>query len=268
MPRVVLCIFSSQTLTNSLFEEKKHKKMSSAKSAHTLHDPSSNLFLVPYDEAKHLESYVRFMNDDETLAATKTEKISREEWREVLLQNRFSRENGAEQFMIEVCRVAEDGNEERVLIGDVSSYDVPYEEEEEEEEKKGKDANDGVAKEVSICIGEKEHRRRGYASAAMKMFITYLEEQRERKCKFIVAKIEATNLASRNLFLYGLGFSSTRKQRERNESGDGEALAPNYFGEIELGLKLGTQTYGTMVFSKDEDSEEILGEVRWLEGDR
>ena len=243
--------------------------MSSAKSAHTLHDPSSNLFLVPYDEAKHLESYVRFMNDDETLAATKTEKISREEWREVLLQNRFSRENGAEQFMIEVCRVAEDGNEERVLIGDVSSYDVPYEEEEEEEEeKKGKDANDGVAKEVSICIGEKEHRRRGYASAAMKMFITYLEEQRERKCKFIVAKIEATNLASRNLFLYGLGFSSTRKQRERNESGDGEALAPNYFGEIELGLKLGTQTYGTMVFSKDEDSEEILGEMRWLEGDR
>ena len=51
--------------------------MSSAKSAHTLHDPSKNLFLVSYDEAKHLESYVRFMSDDETLAATKTEKISR-----------------------------------------------------------------------------------------------------------------------------------------------------------------------------------------------
>ena len=264
MPRVLLCVyFPHKLLTNSL-SLRQQKKMSSTKSAHTtLHDPLNNLFLVSYDEAKHLESYVRFMSDDETLAATKTEKISREEWGEILLQNR-ARESGAEQFMIEVCRLAEDGKEERVLIGDVSSYDVPYEEEEEEEEeKKGKDANDGVAKEVSICIGEKEHRGRGYASAAMKMFITYLEEQRERKCKFIVAKIEATNLRSRNLFLCGLGFSSTRKQRERDESGDGEAHAPNYFGEIELGLKLGTQTYGTMVFSKDEDSGEILGEMRW-----
>ena len=257
-----MCIFSSQTFNELSLSSRQQKKMSSANSAHTtLHDAS--LFLVRYDEAKHLESYVRFMSDDETLAATKTEKISREEWGEILLQNR-ARESGAEQFMIEVCRLAEDGKEERVLIGDVSSYDVPYEEEEEEEEeKKGKDANDGVAKEVSICIGEKEHRGRGYASAAMKMFITYLEEQRERKCKFIVAKIEATNLRSRNLFLCGLGFSSTRKQRERDESGDGEAHAPNYFGEIELGLKLGTQTYGTMVFSKDEDSGEILGEMRW-----
>ena len=250
----------STTTTTTLTTQKRRKK-----TPVVLRDSSSSLRLVPYDESAHLDAYDAFMRDPQMLLDTKTDATTKDTWRAILSNNQTI-ESGVEQFMIDV--LGDDGK--RRCIGDVSSHDVPSCDEEEE---------GAVSKEISICIFDKRYQRRGYARAAVKLFVTSLEHRCDEwyamedktkttsvKTRSFLAKIDRKNTASMALFHDRLGFECTAKQRARNESecGREDELAPNYFGEIELGLKTGTTIYGTMTYTKQTNGE-ILGDMQWAD---
>ena len=240
-------------------------------------DSSSSLRLVPYDESAHLDAYDAFMRDPQMLLDTKTEATTKDTWRAILSNNQTI-ESGVEQFMIDV--LGDDGK--RTCIGDVSSHDVPscdVEEDEDDDEEEEEEEEGAVSKEISICIFDKRYQRRGYARAAVKLFVTFVEHRCDEwydamedktkttttsvKPRSFLAKIDRKNTASMALFRDRLGFECTAKQRARNECefGREDELAPNYFGEIELGLKTGTTKYGTMTYTKQTNGV-ILGEMQ------
>ena len=240
-------------------------------------DSSSSLRLVPYDESAHLDAYDAFMRDPQMLLDTKTDATTKDTWRAILSNNQTI-ESGVEQFMIDV--LGDDGK--RTCIGDVSSHDVPscdVEEDDDDDEEEEEEEEGAVSKEISICIFDKRYQRRGYARAAVKLFVTFVEHRCDEwydamedktkttttsvKPRSFLAKIDRKNTASMALFRDRLGFECTAKQRARNECefGREDELAPNYFGEIELGLKTGTTKYGTMTYTKQTNGV-ILGEMQ------
>ena len=205
----------STTTTTTLTTQKRRKK-----TPVVLRDSSSSLRLVPYDESAHLDAYDAFMRDPQMLLDTKTDATTKDTWRAILSNNQTI-ESGVEQFMIDV--LGDDGK--RRCIGDVSSHDVPSCDEEEE---------GAVSKEISICIFDKRYQRRGYARAAVKLFVTFLEHRCDEwyamedktkttsvKTRSFLAKIDRKNTACivPRPFRFRVHGETTRAERKRMWAG-------------------------------------------------
>ena len=201
-------------------------------------DSSSSLRLVPYDESAHLDAYDAFMRDPQMLLDTKTEATTKDTWRAILSNNQTI-ESGVEQFMIDV--LGDDGK--RTCIGDVSSHDVPScdveEDEDDDEEEEEEEEEGAVSKEISICIFDKRYQRRGYARAAVKLFVTFVEHRCDEwydamedktkttttsvKPRSFLAKIDRKNTASmalfRDRFRFRVHGETTRAERRMGRAG-------------------------------------------------
>ena len=133
------------------------------------------------------------------LLDTKTDATTKDTWRAILSNNQTI-ESGVEQFMIDV--LGDDGK--RTCIGDVSSHDVPCDVEEDDDDEEEEEGRRRRCLERNFhFIFDKRYQRRGYARAAVKLFVTFVEHRCDEWYDAMEDKNEDNNNIGQTAFIFG-----------------------------------------------------------------
>ncbi|KAK4058070.1 hypothetical protein OIO90_000809 [Microbotryomycetes sp. JL221] len=177
----------------------------------------SQVVLVPYRPC-HVPKYHEWMQDDQVLAATASERLTLEQ--EYDMQASWRMDNDKMTFIVVQRDHTIDITDQHFLtrhhdpelmIGDVNLF-ISTNDDDDDEGHDDDDANDSKTTpqkqteqqhrqaEIEIMIANKRNRRKGYATESLKIFLTYSSNVLQFKPRQFFVKIGSTNLESIQLF--------------------------------------------------------------------
>ncbi|CAL8101256.1 unnamed protein product [Orchesella dallaii] len=168
--------------------------------------------LVPYRKS-HVPKYHEWMEDEETLRLTGSDRLTLDE--EFEMQQKWAEDNDKCTFIIldgELWKTSE-GNEVTAMVGDTNLFFNILPSSNGEEEEDAQQCPYSVA-EIEIMIAEKSARRKGLATEALTLMMTFGKE--ELGVQKFIAKIKEDNESSIALF-EKLGFREVERSKTFHE---------------------------------------------------